>query len=150
MLNQASLLPGQQTVAEPRSKSFSAELRQETSEQSNGRWSRQLYQDVDTVIQASAAEPEAELKSNVTSSSCPNIRGRKTKASDHNQLGHEIQYCPLLSECDWQLGQLLRCIHLNNNIKGCQMFSEAWKDCKRKSACHLLRHAYTNCFDTST
>ena len=54
----------------------------------------------------------------------------QTQSNFCNRLTH---YCPISDECDWQLGQLLRCIHLNEDITLCEMFCESWKDCKKKA-----------------
>lgn len=69
----------------------------------------------------------------------------KTACSSH----HLPRDCPQLDRCDWQLGQLLRCIHFNEDISVCNMFNESWKNCKKKAACTMLQKAYTNCTEES-
>ena len=118
-------LPGQQSVVEPSKKSFYTENEQEIEEHLKGARSKQL-----SLISGEDPYP------------C-STNGKNSKKKTSSTVHHyDLNSCPLLSECDWQLGQLVRCIHLNKDISGCQMFSDAWKDCKKKAARKVLQHAY--------
>ena len=100
------------------------------------------FQRKENIVVAADSLSRKYTKCNSTSSTLWQSTNVQTQSNSSNRQAH---VSPLLDECDWQLGQFLRCIYLNKDITLCEMFNDSWKDCKKKAGSAMLQKTYMNC-----